>query len=44
MHWDRDCLEKFPESLVFDTKQNEIWSPKEKLWNNIDLTEARDKA
>ena len=40
MRWGKDCLEEFPESLVFD----EIWSPKEKVWNGIDVAEAGDKA
>ena len=40
MYWSKDCLEEFPESLVFD----QIRNTEDEMWNGIDVTEAGDKA
>ena len=43
-HWGKDHLEKLPESLVVDPRKNEIWGSWGIVWENIDITEAKDIA
>ena len=43
-HWGKDHLEKLPESLVVNPRPNEIWGSGGIVWENIDITEAKDIA